>query len=115
MTTYSGSCHCGEVTFDVMNDLTAPVRCNCSFCRRRGAMLHRVMTEEFCLKKGEDRVRAYGNRDFSKHFFCSTCGIHVFTRVDREGRKSVMVNLNCIEGLEIDALTPTHFDGARLI
>ena len=115
MTTYSGSCHCGEVAFDVTNDLTAPIRCNCSFCRRRGAMLHRVKTGEFCLKKGKDRLSAYGSRDFSDHYFCSTCGIHVFTQVDRNGQRSVMVNLNCIDALDLDAMTPQVFNGANLI
>ena len=36
---YQGSCHCGTVRFSYEGEaITKGVRCNCSFCSRRGAM-----------------------------------------------------------------------------
>src|SRR5256885_5447391 len=59
--TYKGACHCGVVTFEVETPLTPAVRCNCSLCRRRGAVdrkstrlnsSHLVISDAvFCLKK----------------------------------------------------------------
>ena len=40
---YKGSCHCGAIQFSFEVELfTHGVRCNCSFCSKRGAMLHPV-------------------------------------------------------------------------
>ena len=37
---YSGSCHCGAVTFEVAGDPpTEALSCNCSHCRRKGFLL----------------------------------------------------------------------------
>ena len=40
--TYQGSCHCGKTKFEVDADLDHVRVCDCSICRRRGALLHRV-------------------------------------------------------------------------
>jgi hypothetical protein len=40
--TYKGSCHCGRVTFEIQAKLDSLVECNCSICRRRGALWHGV-------------------------------------------------------------------------
>ncbi|HVH07755.1 MAG TPA: GFA family protein, partial [Myxococcota bacterium] len=34
MPTYHGSCHCGDVRYDVTLDLGEVVECNCSICSR---------------------------------------------------------------------------------
>ncbi|MBP2488492.1 hypothetical protein JOH50_004219 [Rhizobium leguminosarum] len=33
---YEGSCHCGNVAFEVEGEFTEALDCNCSLCRRRG-------------------------------------------------------------------------------
>ena len=51
---FEGSCHCGAVSFTV--DADTPVKaisCNCSHCRRRGALLAFYSPEEFTLESGE--------------------------------------------------------------
>ena len=41
--TYSGSCHCGAVRFRVRGEeITTGIRCNCSICIRRGAVMSTV-------------------------------------------------------------------------
>lgn len=112
---YSGACHCGKVRFEVDTDLSDPVRCNCSFCVKRGALLQRVLAPAFSLQGGEDELTRYGERSFSDHYFCKHCGVHVFTRLVRKGEQNVVVNLACLDGLDISSIEPRVFDGANLL
>jgi len=47
MRTYSGSCHCGRVRFEIDAELDHVRVCDCSFCSKRGALVHRVPPERF--------------------------------------------------------------------
>lgn len=115
MGTYKGHCHCGAVTFAVETALDDPVWCNCSFCVRRGAKLQKVPADAFELTQGSENLSMYGNRDFSDHFFCKTCGVHTFTRSTRTGVRTVIVNLACLQGVDVDSIVPRVFDGAHLL
>ena len=42
MTTHRGSCHCGRVRFEVDAEIDHVRVCDCSICRRRGALNFRV-------------------------------------------------------------------------
>ena len=44
------------------------------------------------------------------NLFCSHCGISAFRR-SRSNPGEVDVNVRCLDGVEADALTVTHFDG----
>ncbi len=35
---YEGSCHCGNIAFEVDGEFKQGVDCNCSLCRRRGGL-----------------------------------------------------------------------------
>ena len=115
MKTHDGACHCGAVRFRVEADLADPVVCNCSFCVKRGALLQKVQSRQFSLIAGESTLSQYGSREFSDHFFCKECGIHCFTRSTRNNEDAVVVNLACLAGVDLEALTPRVFDGARLL
>ena len=115
MEAHSGRCHCGGVQIETVTDLASPFRCNCSFCMRRGAVLQKVASEQFEILAGESQLSRYGSRDFSDHFFCGRCGIHVFTRITRDNEVSVAVNLACLDGIDLAKLTPRLFDGATLL
>ena len=49
MAIYNGSCHCGRVRFKVQTELDHVRVCDCSICRRRGALIHRVDEQDFKL------------------------------------------------------------------
>ena len=38
MTVHKGSCHCGRVEFEVNGELNSGVICDCSLCKRKGAI-----------------------------------------------------------------------------
>jgi hypothetical protein len=115
MKTYIGSCHCGSVQFQVESNLADPVRCNCSFCIRRGAVLQKVPDKRFGVIKGDEKLSRYGAREFSDHFFCRNCGIHTFTRSTRNNEHAVVVSLACLAGVDLDTIVPRTFDGAKLL
>ena len=46
---YEGSCHCGNVAFEVEGEFDSGLDCNCSMCRRRGGLLAFVPRENLVL------------------------------------------------------------------
>lgn len=102
--THRGSCQCGAVQFVVEASLDAPFRCDCSYCRRRGAVLQKVPAASVHLLKGEGSLASY-----HCHYFCKCCGSFAFTRPLR--RSKMAVNLRCVDALEGSYLSPLPVDG----
>src|SRR4029077_9763998 len=51
-----GSCHCGNVRYEVSTDLKSVMACNCSICSRSGYLLTFVPEDQFKLLSGEGRM-----------------------------------------------------------
>jgi hypothetical protein len=114
MATYRGSCHCGAVTFEVRTTLAPARRCNCSLCRRKGAVMASAEPQDFKLLGGEDQLTLYQfNTRTAKHYFCKVCGIYTFHR-PRTNPNVYRVNVGCLEGVDPLALQVETFDGAGL-
>jgi hypothetical protein len=115
MQTYHGSCHCGDVSYDVQLDLGEVVECNCSMCARAGTMLAFTGEGQFQLKSGADSLSDY---QFAKknihHLFCRRCGVKSFARGKGPNGPMVAINVRCLEGVDLDSLKVKHFDGASL-
>ena len=111
MTTYEGGCHCGKVRFRVTADLDRVSECNCSMCAKKG-YLHVIVTlEQFELLSGENDLATYEfNTRVAKHHFCRHCGIHSFY-VPRSDPDKIDVNVRCLDGVDVDTLHVTRFDG----
>jgi len=112
--TYAGSCHCGAVRFRFRSDrITTGVRCNCSICRRKGAVMSSryIPVDAFELLAGGDALARYqfGDRVVN-HYFCPTCGVYPFH--DWSGEPGAYrVNLGCVDGLDPNAVEVTMLDG----
>src|SRR5262252_11177347 len=79
MDTRRAQCHCGGVVFevDLANGFEKLRRCNCSLCRRKGAVMASVPLERLRIIKGADKLSLYQwNTRTAKHYFCSVCGIY---------------------------------------
>jgi hypothetical protein len=46
--------NCNAVQFEIETDLTSALQCDCSLCKRKNAIIHRVPKEQFRLTKGKD-------------------------------------------------------------
>ena len=110
---YKGSCHCRKVAFEVEGELSAAVRCNCSICARKGALLWAVSHDRLRLVAwGDDFGRYTFGRGAIAHRFCRSCGIHHFAEDVSEGsERSAYVNINCLDDLDLAAVEVFDFDG----
>jgi hypothetical protein len=111
---YEGHCHCGAVRFRFRSEeITRGIRCNCSICIRRGAVMSPtyVPPEDVELLDGGDALEVYrfGDR-MMNHFFCRTCGIHPFAEIiGKPG--TFRFNLGCVEGIDLPAVEIDLIDG----
>ncbi|MFK8251665.1 GFA family protein [Ancylobacter terrae] len=108
-----GACHCGAVRFEASLDLGRAITCNCSICTKKGLLLAFTDEEGFRLLSGDDRLREYRfNRHIIGHMFCTECGTEPFARgTGPDGAAMVAVNLRCLDGIDLAALSPQPFDG----
>jgi len=112
MKSYTGSCHCGRVRFEVTADLTRASECNCSLCRRKAYLNHMVPPERFRLLSDEADLATYRwGTMTAHHHFCRHCGVATFTRPRADPEKYI-VNVRCLEGVDLAALRIVPFDGA---
>jgi hypothetical protein len=118
MTTYHGSCHCGTVKFSFECDpIERGLRCNCSICSRKGAMMtpEMIPPERFHIESGEDQLGLYQFDDGkAKHYFCKKCGIYPFHETARMPG-SFRANLGCVDEVDEFKLECDVFDGKHLL
>jgi hypothetical protein len=113
MKTYHGSCHCGDVRYEIKADLSRVTRCTCSVCTKKGIVLARVKPEDFHITSGQEKVRLYQfNTAMAKHFFCPRCGIHTHGN-PRAAPDMFVVNVNTLDDFDIHTEAPEVriFDG----
>ncbi|MDM3870329.1 GFA family protein [Porticoccus sp. W117] len=99
---HKGQCHCGSVKFSVnlKNGLIDPRRCNCSMCKRRGAVVASVQLKDLTIDEGESILSLYQfNTNTAKHFFCSKCGIYTHHQ-RRSNPEQYAFNIACLDGVD---------------
>ena len=111
MPAYQGSCHCGAIRYEVVLELEGLEVCNCSICSRTGYIHAYADPDRFRLLSGEDAIATYqfGTRTAKNHF-CRICGISPFRRARSDPQK-VDINVRCLEGVDLDRLEVSTFDG----
>jgi len=110
---YKGSCHCGNVTYEVEGEIESVMDCNCSMCQRKGALLWFVARDKFRLTSPEKNASEYlFNRQVIHHRFCATCGIHPYAvGTGPGGQPMAAINVRCLEGVEPEGFKVVHIDG----
>lgn len=114
--THSASCHCGGVALelDLPDGIVDAHRCNCSMCRRKGAIMGAVPVDALRIIKGADLLSVYRfNTGVAQHYFCSRCGIYTHHR-RRSKPNQYGLNLGCLEGVDpYDLQGVPVFDGVN--
>jgi hypothetical protein len=113
---HQGSCHCGQVAFEVEGTIDGGLACNCSICQRKGSLLWFVPHENLTLLTPERNASTYTfNKGVIKHRFCPTCGMHPYGEgVDPKGNRTAAINLRCVEGIDLASIPVRQFDGRAL-
>ena len=94
------SCHCKAVLAEInIEKIEKVLRCNCSLCKRKGAVMSMVKNENFKIIKGTDKLNLYQfHTEVAKHFFCSICGIYTHHN-PRSNPAMTGFNLGCIDDI----------------
>jgi hypothetical protein len=110
---HTGGCHCGQVRYEVETDLGMVISCNCSICSKKGLLLAFVPAENFLAVSGESALVDYQfNKHVVHHLSCARCGVESFARGQMpDGTPMVAINVRCLDGVDLSALTLTPFDG----
>ena len=98
---HRASCHCGAVVLelDLPDGVVDPRRCDCSMCRRRGAIVATVPQEAIHIVQGQSQLKLYQfNTRTAKHYFCGNCGIYTHHQ-RRSNPDQYGYNVGCLEGV----------------
>ena len=122
---YTGSCHCGRVRFEVELELDHVRVCDCSICRKRGALIHRVAEERVRILTPLSELTLYQwHTRTAEDYFCPVCGILPFRRprsnttVEALAGRPVFtgwsVNVRCLDGVDLASIPVKHVQGSKL-
>lgn len=101
MRTYKGSCHCGQVRFEIEPTSPRPSNATAPSVQRREPCISGVPPERFKLLAGQDALALYqfGSKT-AKHWFCRHCGIHPFSN-PRAAPNMYSINVRCLDDFDL--------------
>ena len=109
------TCHCEKVELEVNipdEGFKKLMRCNCSLCKKKGAIMTPIPKETLKVVKGEDVLKLYQyHTKVAKHYFCSNCGIYTHHH-PRSNPAMTGFNLGCVDEVDVASLKDiTLIDG----
>lgn len=110
--TIQGACHCGKVTFEADPDGRFLVECNCSACRKLGAIWLHGPPAKLTINAPEGSTIAYswGEKALAFHS-CATCGCTTHWSLLADNSRQA-VNMRLVDP-DVRATLPCRlFDGA---
>ncbi|HTQ00682.1 MAG TPA: hypothetical protein VMN56_15275 [Casimicrobiaceae bacterium] len=119
MTAISGSCHCGNIAFDLdwQGDArNIPARaCGCTFCTKHGGVWTSHPGSRLRVRVRERALVTpyqHGTRTATFHV-CARCGVTPLVTCEIDGRLHAVVNVNAFENVDSASLrrAPASFEG----
>ena len=108
-----GSCHCGAVHWNCRGVPESATACNCSICRRYGALWAYGFFDEQIVVSGDTRTYLW-NQKWIEFHFCPQCSCVVFWRAAEpgaDGRRYGAVNLRlATQPALVQAIPLLHHD-----
>ncbi len=112
---HKGSCHCGQVRYEVEGEIESVTECNCSLCSRRGYLLWFVPRTALTLSTPPEALATYTfNKHVIRHQFCPNCGCATFGFAASKGVEMAAINVRCLDDVELSAVKHQQFDGRSL-
>ena len=114
--TLSGSCHCGDAGWTLQGDPGSITACNCTLCRRYGALWAYDYVDGRIKVHGSTQAYTRRGKDSPalEMHFCPTCGCITHwrgLRVEADGRRRIAVNVRLAPPEAVAHLSIDHFDG----
>ncbi|AUM75217.1 GFA family protein [Paracoccus jeotgali] len=110
------TCHCGavEIAVTLSGGLETARRCDCSYCRRRGAVALTARLDGLRIVRGAEALSLYQfGTHTAQHHFCRHCGIYTHHR-RRSNPNEYGINAACLEGVNPRDLDPVPWtDGVH--
>ena len=111
MTVLTGSCHCGAITLELAEPPVEATECNCSLCRRTGALWH-YCAPDGCSVSGEPAGYVQGDCMLTT-WHCPTCSsVTHWTAIDPDYAR-MGVNLRMFDPAVWEHLPRKLVDGAN--
>lgn len=107
-----GSCACGALTWRFEGVPDGSTACNCTACRRYGALWAYDHEGEGIHVSGP--TTAYVRGDSLGFHFCPTCGCMAYWRglqPNAQGQRRIAVNLRLADPQRVADVPIDHFDG----
>jgi len=107
-----GACLCGAVTWTYVGDPPSATLCNCTACRRYGALWAYSYVGDRITTNGPTKAFSRGGAQLEFHF-CTDCGCLSFWKAthETEGRRRVAVNLRMADPKQVRNIPIKMFDG----
>lgn len=108
------ACHCGAVRIEIPARPESATSCNCSICRRLGALWAFFPLGAVRVEADSGATQEYAWGKMTRRFVrCATCGCttHVLP-TEMSSEAEIEVNMRLFELAEIDQVQIRMFDGA---
>ena len=110
---YEGKCHCGAIRFTVTEAPAKLVDCNCSLCRRLGALWGHVSISSVSVEYSPELVTSYTQGDETLAVkTCISCGCTTHYESLQHNGEYMAVNFRMCEPDVVSAFRIRKFDGA---
>jgi hypothetical protein len=108
------SCHCGSVRIEAAAKPRSLTSCNCSICRRLGALWAHYTRGDARLVSPRDAVSAYvWNDKVIELYHCVVCGCTThYESVEKTADERFSINARCMLAEHLDGVPVRRFDGA---
>lgn len=111
MRNYSGSCHCGTMTFSFETGKPlAPRACQCSFCRKHAARTVTDPDGQAVVEVPRDGGYRFASRA-ADYLVCGRCGVYIGAVARIDGTLYATLNLNAFDQPHPELMgTPVSYD-----
>lgn len=111
---FTASCHCEAVHIAIAELPPTVTECNCSVCRRYGALWAYYTRDQVRLTADTSALARYSWGDCTIEFcYCRHCGcLTHYESVEKHARSRFALNARMLPPAALAALPLRHFDGA---
>ncbi|ALO44045.1 GFA family protein [Pseudoalteromonas phenolica] len=108
------SCHCGDVTVELLQPIDLVTSCNCSMCYRYGAVWAYFSPQNVKINSIRSNTKTYSHGDKLIDFHhCACCGcITHYTPTELGNADRMAVNLRMFKRDILEQVNIRYFDGA---